>query len=107
MATDQDGQKRQPANPDRDGNMGGSMGAGQSGGGAYKNQDDQDRGVFTGGQSDQGYYGGGQMGDRNMGGHSHSAGSTRGGAADDGGSADGDKRSVPDIDTDRKGDAKE
>ena len=93
MATDRDGQK--PAkNPNRDGKMGGSLGAGQSGGGAYKNQDDQDRGAFTGGQSDQGYYGGGQLGDRIYGGGSRSAGSAQGGPST-GAAGDKDRNRTP------------
>lgn len=59
---------------ERDGGLGGSLGAGQSGGGGYRNQDDQAPGGI-GGQSHQGYYGGGQMGDRNYGATDHSAAS--------------------------------
>lgn len=72
---------------------GGSFGGGQSGGGSYANPhtgtapgqggnrygSERGSGNTTGGQSAQGYYGGGQLGDRNYADHSHSAGSTIGG----------------------------
>ena len=84
MANDRDDRKSAPdtrgRDPDpreaseRDGSFGGSLGAGQSGGGGYRNQDEQEPGG-VGGQSHQGYYGGGQMGDRNFGDTSHSAAS--------------------------------
>ena len=91
---DRDEQKRAAGSPhrnqetrdpvgDRDGSFNGSTGGGQSGGGAYQNQDERDKGEFKGGQSGQGYYGGGQMGDRNLGDDSHSAASTRGGPSSD------------------------
>lgn len=59
---------------ERDGGLGGSLGAGQSGGGGYRNQDEQEP-DGVGGQSHQGYYGGGQLGDRNFGDTDHSAAS--------------------------------
>lgn len=72
---------------------GGSFGGGQSGGGSYPNphtgsgggeggnRATGDRGDAsnTGGQSNQGYYGGGQMGDRNLGDSNHNAASTASG----------------------------
>lgn len=73
---------------------GGSFGSGQSGGGAYANphtgsgggqggnrvSGDRGDALNTGGQTSQGYYGGGQMGDRNYDkGDSHNAASTAGG----------------------------
>ena len=68
---------------------GGSMGGGQSGGGAYANPHTGRGGGqggnrvtgtrgdagHTGGQSNQGYYGGGQMGDRNYSTQDHNAAS--------------------------------
>lgn len=72
---------------------GGSFGGGQSGGGTYANPHTgtppgqggnrygNQRGAAetTGGQSGQGYYGGGQMGDRNDSDNSHAAASKVGG----------------------------
>lgn len=72
---------------------GGSFGGGQSAGGAYPNphtgQDGGQAGSqvsgrrgsadHTGGQSSEGYYGGGQLGDRNYDDKSHNAASTAGG----------------------------
>jgi|GEM_PF-2131802 len=72
---------------------GGSFGGGQSGGGAYPNPHSGHGGgeggnrvtgargdaKNTGGQTNQGYYGGGQMGDRNLDDKSHNAASTASG----------------------------
>ena len=69
---------------------GGSFGGGQSGGGSYANPHtgsgggeagnrmtgDRGEAANTGGQSNQGYYGGGQMGGRNEDDSSHNAAST-------------------------------
>lgn len=77
-----DSARKTTANDRGDGSSGGSLGGGQSGGGAYRNQDDHASEDELGGQTGQGYYGGGQMGNRNFGSHSHSAASTRTGEAD-------------------------
>ncbi len=72
---------------------GGSFGPGQSGAGAYPNPHTGRGGCEggnrvtgargdaknTGGQTNQAYYGGGQLGDRNYSDHSHSGGSTASG----------------------------
>jgi hypothetical protein len=72
---------------------GGTFGGGQSGGGAYANphtgggggqggnrvSGDRGDAQNTGGQTNQGYYGSGQMGDRNLDDNSHNAASTASG----------------------------
>jgi hypothetical protein len=53
----------------RDQNSGGLPNAGESGGGAYPNphSDEEQEGDFHGGQSEQAYYGKGQLGEKDVG----------------------------------------
>ncbi len=53
----------------RDDHTGGDANAGESGGGAYPSPHESEHGDggFQGGQSNQGYYGNGQLGDKDVG----------------------------------------
>jgi len=69
-----DGSQTEMTKPDENGelasrrNEGGLPNAGESGGGAYPNpHTGKDKGRFHGGQSEPGYFGKGQLGDKDVG----------------------------------------